>query len=71
VSDVEMPNMTGLELAAEIRKEESYKELPIILVTSLSTEEDQRRGMEAGANAYITKTTFDQRRLLDALRRLA
>lgn len=70
VSDIEMPNLDGLQLAARIRQDPRYKELPIILVTSLASEEDRRRGMEAGANAYITKGTFEQSALLEALGRL-
>ena len=70
VSDVEMPYMDGLTLAERIRHEPMYHELPIILVTSLASEEDKRRGLEVGANAYIAKPTFDQRVLLDTLRRL-
>lgn len=70
VSDIQMPNMTGLVLTARIRADKKYAELPIILVTSLASEEDQRRGLEAGANAYISKPSFDQRVLLDCLERL-
>jgi two-component system chemotaxis sensor kinase CheA len=62
--------MTGLVLTARIRADKKYAELPIILVTSLASEEDQRRGLEAGANAYISKPSFDQRVLLDCLERL-
>jgi two-component system chemotaxis sensor kinase CheA len=40
------------------------------LVTALATEEDKRKGMEVGANAYLTKPAFDQKVLLDTLRRL-
>jgi two-component system, chemotaxis family, sensor kinase CheA len=70
VSDVEMPHMDGLTLSERIRREPKYNELPIILVTSLASEEDKRRGVEVGANAYIAKPTFDQGLLLDTLRRL-
>jgi two-component system chemotaxis sensor kinase CheA len=70
VSDVEMPNMTGLTLAAKIREDPRYKELPIVLVTSLVSDEDRRRGLEAGASAYIPKGTFEQKVLIDTLRRL-
>ena len=65
-----MPNLDGLTLTAKIREDKHYQELPVILVTSLATEEDKRRGMEVGANAYLTKPTFDQRVLLETLRRL-
>jgi two-component system, chemotaxis family, sensor kinase CheA len=70
VSDIQMPNMDGLTLTAKIREDKQYQELPVILVTSLATEEDKRRGIEVGANAYLTKPTFDQKVLLDTLRRL-
>ncbi|MBD3561990.1 response regulator [Planktothrix sp. FACHB-1355] len=70
VSDVQMPNLDGLGLTAKIRQHGEYSELPIILVTSLASDEDKRRGAEAGANAYITKGTFSQEVLIDTLRRL-
>ena len=70
VSDVMMPNMTGLDLTEKVRQNTKYRELPIILVTSLSSDEDRQRGLEAGASAYITKPAFDQKILLDTLRRL-
>jgi two-component system chemotaxis sensor kinase CheA len=70
VSDIEMPHMDGLALTARIRQDPKYRELPILLVTSLASEGDRRRGIEVGANAYITKGTFEQKALLDTLRRL-
>jgi two-component system, chemotaxis family, sensor kinase CheA len=70
ISDVEMPNMTGLVLTEKIRQDPRYAEIPVILVTSLAKEADRQRGLEAGANAYITKGSFDQRVLLDTLERL-
>ncbi len=70
VSDVQMPNLDGLTLTATIRQHQQYSELPIILVTSLASNEDKRRGAEAGANAYIPKGTFDQTLLIETLRRL-
>jgi two-component system, chemotaxis family, sensor kinase CheA len=65
-----MPHMDGLTLTERIRREPKYTELPIVLVTSLATDNDKRRGIEVGANAYIAKPTFDQGLLLDTLRRL-
>ena len=70
VSDVEMPNMNGLELTTRIRGDAKYKEIPIILVTSLASDADRARGAEAGANAYITKGSFDQKVLIETVRRL-
>ncbi|WP_416309597.1 response regulator [Spirulina sp. 06S082] len=70
ISDVQMPNLDGLQLAARIRQNPDYNELPIILVTSLASDEDKKRGVEAGANAYIPKGSFNRDILLDTLKRL-
>lgn len=70
ISDVQMPNLDGLGLTERIRKHREYSELPIILVTTLASDDDRRRGAEAGANAYITKSSFSQDILLDTLERL-
>lgn len=70
VSDVEMPHMNGFELTAQVRSDKRLAELPVILVTALQSQEDRERGMEAGANAYIVKSSFDQSDLLEVIRRL-
>jgi two-component system chemotaxis sensor kinase CheA len=70
VCDVQMPNLDGLGLTTRIRQHREYNEIPIILVTSLASDEDKRRGAEAGANAYITKGNFNQDVLLETLHRL-
>lgn len=70
VADIQMPNMDGLTLTGRIRQDEKYKDLPIILVTSLASDEDKKKGMEAGANAYLPKPAFDQQIFLEILRRL-
>lgn len=70
VSDVMMPNMDGLTLTGRIRQDPRYHDLPVVLVTSLASSEDKRRGLEVGANAYIPKPSFDQNILLDTLKRL-
>lgn len=70
VSDVQMPNLDGLSLTAKIRQQKEYSELPIILVTTLASEDDRKRGADAGANAYLTKGNFEQKLLLDTIKRL-
>ncbi|MBU3613232.1 response regulator [Polynucleobacter sp. MG-27-Goln-C1] len=70
VSDIMMPNMDGLELTAKIRANKKFADIPIILVTSLASENDRRKGLEAGADAYISKSEFDQTVLLDSITRL-
>lgn len=70
ISDVQMPHMSGLELTERIRQHREYSEVPVILVTTLASDADRQRGAEAGANAYITKGSFNQDILLDTLHRL-
>ena len=65
-----MPNMNGFDLARMIRKEEKLQDIPIILVTSLDSEEDKLKGIEAGADAYITKGAFEQGNLLATVKQL-
>ncbi len=69
VSDVEMPRMNGFELTAKIRSNKKTAEIPVILITSLSKREDREKGIDAGANAYIIKSSFDQSNLLEILDR--
>jgi two-component system chemotaxis sensor kinase CheA len=67
VSDVDMPRMNGFDLTSSIRADAATAQIPVILVTSLSTKEDQERGMEVGANAYILKHSFDKGNLLSVV----
>lgn len=70
VSDVEMPRLDGFTLTSRIRADRELADLPVVLVTALHSAEDRARGLEAGANAYLVKSGFDQESLLDAIRRL-
>jgi two-component system chemotaxis sensor kinase CheA len=70
VSDVDMPRMDGFDLTAAIRSDQRIANLPIVLVTARETREDRERGIDAGANAYIVKSSFDQRNLLEVIGRL-
>ncbi|HEX9023670.1 MAG TPA: response regulator, partial [Geobacteraceae bacterium] len=70
VSDVDMPRMGGFDLTAKIRADKKLGELPVVLVTALESREDRERGIDAGANAYIAKSSFDQGNLLEVIRRL-
>jgi two-component system, chemotaxis family, sensor kinase CheA len=55
ITDIEMPELNGFALAEAIRADEALRHLPIIAVTSLTQEEERRRGMEAGMDAYLIK----------------
>ncbi len=68
--DVEMPGMSGFEFIETARRDPALQHTPAILVTSRGDAEDKRRGLEAGARAYIVKGEFDQQVLLDTVRRL-
>ncbi len=70
LSDVEMPQMNGLEMTTKIRQHSQYAQLPIVLITTLASPEDKRRGKEAGANAYLTKGDFEQELLFQTLNQL-
>lgn len=70
VADVEMPHMDGFTLCEAIRGSRRFRDLPVVLVTAHETENDKARGLEAGANAYLPKSTFDQRQLLEVIGRL-
>jgi two-component system chemotaxis sensor kinase CheA len=70
VSDVQMPRLNGFDLTARIRAERRLAEIPVVLVTALSSAEDRERGIDVGASAYLVKSDFDQSNLLDIVRRL-
>lgn len=70
LTDVEMPRMSGVELTKKIRENEDWQNLRVIVVTSLDQAEDMKKGMDAGADAYIVKKEFDQTSLLETVRRL-
>ncbi len=70
VSDIDMPRMNGFDLTQKIRADERLAGLPVVLVTALDSREDRERGIEAGANAYIVKSSFDQSNLLEVIQRL-
>lgn len=70
VSDVQMPNMDGFTLTAEIRRSPKLARLPVVLITSLESDADRLRGLEAGANAYLGKSVFDHVVLLQLVGRL-
>lgn len=70
VADVEMPRLDGFGLVEALRREESFARLPVVLMTSRGDEADVARGLELGADAYLTKQKFDQRELLDTIGQL-
>ena len=70
VSDIEMPNLNGIELTKKVRALAEYRDIPIILITSLNSVETRKAGLEAGASAYLEKSTIDQGAFFTILERL-
>ncbi len=66
ISDVLMPEMDGYELCKRIRSDKNFKEIPIILLTSLSDPKDVIKGLESGANNFIVKP-YDERYLISRI----
>ena len=56
LTDVEMPGMDGFALTAAIRDTPALASTPVLILTSRGDEEDRRRGLEAGADAYLVKS---------------
>jgi chemotaxis protein histidine kinase CheA/CheY-like chemotaxis protein len=67
VSDVRMPRLDGLGLTTRLRGNARTANVPVVLFSSLSSEEDQRRGSASGASAYLSKGAFDRGRLLEVV----
>lgn len=67
ISDIEMPRMNGLELAARIKSNLDLQRIPVVLLTSLNKPEQREAGLRAGADAYLVKSRFDQSELLQTI----
>ncbi len=68
--DVVMPQRNGFQACRELKSQELYSKIPVILVTSRSTPSDRYWGEQQGANGYVVKP-FTPEELLDAVKRLA
>jgi two-component system sensor histidine kinase and response regulator WspE len=67
ISDVDMPRMDGFELVSQIKHDARLCSLPVMIVSYKGSEEDRNRGLEAGANYYLTKSSFHDETLLQAV----
>ncbi len=67
ISDVDMPRMNGIELVTKIKNHPQLKSLPVIIVSYKDREEDKLRGLEAGADYYLTKASFHDDALINAV----
>ncbi|HSW12242.1 MAG TPA: response regulator, partial [Solimonas sp.] len=67
ITDVDMPRMDGIELVTLLKKDPNLRTLPTMIVSYKDREEDRRRGLEAGADYYLPKGSFDDDTLLQAV----
>ncbi|EEF58573.1 hybrid sensor histidine kinase/response regulator [Pedosphaera parvula] len=67
ITDVDMPRMDGIELATLIKKDPLLKSIPVMIVSYKDREEDRLRGLEAGADYYLTKGSFHDKTLIHAV----
>jgi two-component system sensor histidine kinase and response regulator WspE len=67
LTDVDMPRLDGIELLTLIRKDGRLKSIPVAIVSYKDREEDRQRGLEAGADYYLTKGSFQDETLVRAV----
>ncbi|MEK6293757.1 MAG: response regulator, partial [Paraburkholderia tropica] len=67
ITDVDMPRMDGIELVTMIRSDPQQRAVPVMIVSYKDREDDRRRGLDAGADYYLTKGSFHDEALLDAV----
>lgn len=67
ISDIDMPRMNGVELVKRIREDPRFRQLPVIIVSYKDSPEDRARGLEAGADLYLSKNSFQDDTLLRAV----
>ena len=67
LTDVDMPRMDGIELVTRIKSDATLKQIPVMIVSYKDRDEDRRRGLEAGADFYLTKGSFYDETMLRAI----
>ncbi|HHH43662.1 MAG TPA: hybrid sensor histidine kinase/response regulator [Gammaproteobacteria bacterium] len=67
ISDIDMPRMNGFEFVRLMRQDERLGKTPVMIVSYKDREEDRQRGLEAGADYYLTKGSFHDETLIDAV----
>ncbi len=70
ITDVQMPRMDGFTLTENLKKDERFRHIPLIIVTSLENEEERKQGLLAGADAFLLKKSFNQESLIESIRAL-
>ncbi len=69
LADIEMPIMDGLQLLSSVKAEESTHDIPVVVLSTLGSEEDKRKALRLGADSYIVKSQFHEKLLFDTVKR--
>ncbi len=67
VTDVDMPRMDGIGLVTLVKADPARREIPVVIVSYKDREEDRLRGLDAGANRYLTKSSFHDETFVDTI----
>ncbi|MFM1903573.1 MAG: Gliding motility regulatory protein [Planctomycetota bacterium] len=67
VTDVDMPRMDGIGLVSLVKADPARREIPVVIVSYKDREEDRLRGLDAGANRYLTKSSFHDETFVDTI----
>ena len=67
ISDVDMPRMHGIEFVSRIKNDPKLKDIPVMIVSYKDREEDRLKGLQVGANYYLTKSSFHDESLINAV----
>jgi len=70
ITDIDMPRLNGIELVRMIKSDPQVRTIPVVIVSYKDREEDRLLGLEAGADYYLTKSSFHDETLLGAVRDL-
>ena len=70
VTDIDMPRMNGIELVHRMKAEPRLQSIPVVIVSYKDRQEDRRQGLDAGANFYLTKSSFHDETLIEAVQEL-
>ena len=67
VSDIDMPRMDGIQLVRHIKEDSRLRDIPVVVVSYKDREEDRIKGLDAGANYYLTKSSFQDKTFLSTI----
>ncbi|MBL6990242.1 MAG: hybrid sensor histidine kinase/response regulator [Bacteriovoracaceae bacterium] len=70
ITDIEMPRMDGIEMVRCMKKEPKLNNIPTVIISYKESDEDKRKGLEVGADRYISKGKYETKVLIEAIHKL-